>query len=152
MTPASLFFRSSSPTAELFHHQPRSGLLAASGRSRGHEITPKLYQPLDHFLSSFLPDQVPKSLRMAWRKDKEVLFNFNDFPAQTLTHLRTLPPLIPFATGRLRTHRTQRFAVQRIATLDYPGLQQNSVCKLKAVAPAPGFRADFKGNYPRPVS
>jgi len=50
-------------------------------------------------------------------KDKEVLFNFYDFPAQHWPHLRTTNPIeSTFATVRLRTHRTKGSG-SRIATL-----------------------------------
>ena len=53
----------------------------------------------------------------AWKKGKEWLFTFYDFPAQHWSHLRTTNPIgSTFATVRLRTQRTKGCG-SRIATL-----------------------------------
>jgi transposase-like protein len=51
------------------------------------------------------------------RKDKDVLFNFYDFPAEHWKHIRTTNPIeSTFATVRLRTVRTKGCG-SRAATL-----------------------------------
>jgi putative transposase len=69
----------------------------------------------DQFISSYQV-KFPKACECL-QKDKAVLFNFYDFPAQHWSHLRTTNPIeSTFATVRLRTQRTKGSG-SRIATL-----------------------------------
>jgi len=69
----------------------------------------------DHFVRTY-KDKYSKAVQCL-EKDKEVLFNFYDFPGAHWVHIRTTNPVeSTFATVRLRTKRSKGCGT-RMATL-----------------------------------
>lgn len=105
-------------TANILDKLPKSMQSKAKEHIKEMYMAPTREEALkayDHFVRTY-KDKYSKAVQCL-EKDKEVLFNFYDFPGAHWVHIRTTNPIeSTFATVRLRTKRTKGCGT-RMATL-----------------------------------